>query len=163
MKKILIIRSVSLQLLDKQLPKILEYFGKENEYNLLTHAHSIERCKKYKGLREILKYENKRDFNLFGFPKDLKERYYDIVIIPFSNITGSGFLNVLLFSLRIKATSLYTINSRGKILKLNKVKIIRKTFFSLFNSIISVLSTIIVSPFLLIFFIINYLSTLKDN
>ena len=163
MKKYLIIRSVSFQLLDRQLPKILKHFGEKEEYDLLTHSHSINRAEKYEKFSEIIDYKTKGDFSFWKIPESLKDKVYDAVIVPLSNLSGAGFLNVFLLSLRIKSKSIFIINSQGKIKRLKKSKIIIKAIFSLINSVISSLLTLIFSPFLLIFLLIGFVNSLKKR
>ncbi len=163
MRKYLIIRSVSFQLLDRQLPEIMKYFGENEEYHLLTHSHSINRAEKYEKFSEIIDYKSKGDFSSGKIPESLKNKEYDAIIIPLSNLSGAGFLNVFLFSLRIKSKSIFIINSQGKIKRLKKSKIITKAIFSLFNSVISLLLTLIFSPILLILLLIGFVNSLKKK
>ncbi len=163
MRKYLIIRSVSFQLLDRQLPEIMKYFGENEEYHLLTHSHSIDRAEKYEKFSKIIDYEKKEDFGFGKIPESLKGKEYDAIIIPLSNLSGAGFLNVFLLSLRIKSKSIFIINSQGKIKRLKKSKIIIKAFFSFINSIISSLLTLMFSPLLLIFLLIGFVNSLKKR
>ncbi len=153
--KVLIIRSVSIQLLDKLLPIITKKFGNSVDYLLLTHSHSVKRVKKYRNIDKIIEYKKKGDFNIFSIPKEIKKMFFDYILIPVSNFSGAGFLNVLIMTLLLRTKNIYIINSKGEIKKISKGKILIKSFFSFIYAIISVFLTILLLPFVFMFLFVN--------
>lgn len=102
MKKLLIIRSVSFQQLDTNLKTIKEEFPK-HEIHLLTHEHGEKLAKKYKDIKKIWIYPYKQGFGYNKRCKELKKERFDDLIVPCTNLSGTGFMNVFLFSLTIPA------------------------------------------------------------
>ena len=152
--KILLIRSVSMQQLDKNLPDIYKSFP-DHELYILTHSHNIKNCKKYKGIRSILDYKKKGSFNPFYIDKDLINEKFDTVIFFVSNIEGHGFLNVSLLAQRLTSRSVLRCNLNSKIKRITKIQ----TFLALLKtSLIFPLSAILSIPLIPInlFFLILY-------
>ncbi len=153
-KKILIIRSINMQQLDNLMETLYTEYP-EDEFYLLTHPHAKERCKKYKRLTYIYDYESRKKFNFFHIPKILKKQKFDILIIPVTNISGAGFLNVFMMSLRIKSKTRFIYNLKSEKQKIRAIDILYKfgktSVFSIFASV----STLILSPFVIIYLIIS--------
>ncbi len=158
-KKILLIRSVSLQQLDKNLPQIYKQFP-DCEFYLLTHTHNIENCSKYKGIKKVLDYKKKTSFHPFFIDKNLKNEKFDSVIYFVSNIKGFGFLNVSLFAQRLSKGSVYCCNLNSKIKKQSKLKtlicLIKASIF-LPISIILTIPTIAIGLSFILFYLIKNL------
>ncbi len=102
MKKLLIVRSASMQQLDKNLKTIIKKFP-DYEYHMLTHEHSVKLVEKYDVIKKIIVYPYKESFSIKRQVPELKNETYDVVIIPVANLTGAGFFNVFQFSLSLKA------------------------------------------------------------
>ncbi|WPZ18081.1 hypothetical protein UM396_16190 [Geobacillus subterraneus] len=102
MKKLLIVRSASMQQLDKNLKIIIKKFP-DYEYHMLTHEHSVKLVEKYDVIKKIIVYSYKESFSIKRQVPELKNETYDVVIIPVANLTGAGFFNVFQFSLSLKA------------------------------------------------------------
>ncbi len=122
MKKVLIIRSASLQQLDKNIPEITAFF-EDAEFHLLTHPHNIPHCRKYKDVSKIIAYDTAAGYSFRYIPPELKKEKYDAVVVLVTNITGAGFLNVFLVGSRIKNADVYICNLRSELRKLPKYKI----------------------------------------
>ncbi|MDQ1354160.1 MAG: hypothetical protein QG657_4469 [Acidobacteriota bacterium] len=153
-KKILIIRSVSFQQLDKNLIQVKETFpAADITFYLLTHSHGIERAGKYGIFSEIIDYQSPKDFSFFHLPKRLKKEKFHAVIVPVTNKTGAGFLNVFAMALRIKAEKIYCCNAASEIRQAPRPGIISKllkaTFFSVLAFILT-LGSILLLPLLLL-------------
>lgn len=144
MKKLLIIRSVPIQQLDNNLPEIIKEFP-DHEITLLTHAHGIKLAEKYNEVNKIMVYPFKAKFSPRIKWTELDTMSYDIVIVPVANLTGAGFFNVLLFSLKISAKEIYMCNLVSKIVKINKSKLIVKSIFHGFWMFLSSIVTIVLS------------------
>ncbi len=122
MKELLIIRSVSFQQLDLNLPDIIKQFP-DYKISLLTHEHGVELAKKYSEISEIYVYEYTGSFDKKNKVKSLSNKHFDTVIIPVTNITGVGFLNVLKYGLSIKADRYCMCNVVSDITNLSKAKL----------------------------------------
>lgn len=153
-KKVLIIRSVSFQQLDKNLEKIekqFPVFGGEWECHLLTHDHGTRRAASYKAISQIIAYGSRRNFTFFHLPLRLRKsrKNYEAVVVPVTNKTGAGFLNVLAMTLRIPSASIYICNLTSDIWKVPRKKIV---FQVVKSSLFSLLSVVLVLP-LVVFFL----------
>ncbi|MDR0310539.1 MAG: hypothetical protein LBJ21_03020 [Acidobacteriota bacterium] len=102
MKEILIIRSVSFQQLDKNLPVIKDHYP-DHKISVLTHEHGALLARKYKDVDEVYIYPYRDGFKYKNRAFGINDKKFAAVIIPVANITGAGFFNVLKFSLSIKA------------------------------------------------------------
>lgn len=100
MKKLLIIKSVSVQQLDKNFQVIRDKY-KDYRIHVLTHEHNKNLLETYKEVDRVFAYPYKSSFSIFRRVKEMKTEVYDEIIIPVANVSGAGFLNVLLFSLTL--------------------------------------------------------------
>ncbi len=153
-KKILIIRSVSFQQLDKNLTQVKETFpAPGTTFYLLTHSHGIERAGKYGLFSEIIDYQSRKDFSFFHLPQRLKKEKFHAVIIPVTNRTGAGFLNVFATALRIKAEKIYCCTLASEIRQVPRKEIVSRllkaTFFSALAFILT-LGSLVILPFLIL-------------
>lgn len=124
-KKLLVIRSVSFQQLDKNILRILERFPvSEYDYSLLTHTHGTNRARKYEMVTEILDYGSRGNFSFFHIPSALKGKRFDTVVVPVTNITGTGFLNVLSMTLRLKTGNVSICNLVSEFRPVSRIKIL---------------------------------------
>ncbi|MCP4157421.1 MAG: hypothetical protein GY757_57450 [bacterium] len=151
-KKVLIIRSASLQQLDQNMPAIKEFF-KDSQLDILTHHHFVEQCKKYNDISNVLNYGESGDFSFNSVPPEIKRAKYDAVVVLTTNISGAGFLNVQMMALNIKSKKIYLCNLVSDIKELPKSKIILLAVRNgLFMSLatLGALPLIALSPFLLL-------------
>lgn len=161
-KKILIIRAVSFQQLDKNLNAIVKGFpAGQFELYLLTHGHGMERAKTYKALSGIIDYRSRKNFSLFHLPRVLKKKslkkenlFYEAVIVPVTNTSARGFLNVLALARRIPSHSIYICNLVSDIREISRTQIVldmfKGTLFTIFAALLAVPLAIILIPPLLI-------------
>ena len=150
----MIIRSVSFQQLDKNLCRIKEMFPTPGTtFYLLTHSHGIERAGKYRVFSEVIDYQSRKDFSFFHLPRRLKKEKFHAVIVPVTNKTGAGFLNVFASALRIKAEKIYRCTPASDIRQVPRKEIISKlmkaTFFSAMAFLFTLVSLVIL-PFLIL-------------
>ena len=125
MKKVIIVRSVSFQLLDKLLPTIKNYF-KKAEYSLLTHPHGATIAQATNQYTQVFTYNHSTSFSFWkASSPELKQRF-DAVVLPVANLTSGGFCNVLLFSLKINTGSRYICNSVGELSAITTQEIVGK-------------------------------------
>jgi len=157
MKKLLIIRSSSIQQLDQNISEIEKKF-KNHEIHILTHPHTLEHCKKY-SVKKVISYNSKNDFSIFHFPKELKLTKYDSLIYLVSNLSGKGYLNLMLFSLLIRPKNIFFINIKSEIKRITKLSILK----SISNSLLSFILTLITLPFIMIASIILMIVSIIKN
>ncbi|MED4601249.1 hypothetical protein P9314_11085 [Paenibacillus validus] len=144
LKNALIIRSASFQQLDKNFPAIEEALP-DHRFQMLTHEHGVKLAEKYKLLSKIYVYPYKQSFSFWRPVQEFKDQKFDCVIVPVSNLTGAGFLNVLLFSLTINAKKRYICNLISDLRPVSMVSIIGMGARSLLISAISVLVTVLLA------------------
>lgn len=154
MKELLIVRSVSFQQLDLNLPKIRSKFPNYN-LNILTHAHGVKLAEKYDDINQIYIYDYKESFNFKHKSKSLKDKKFDILIIPVSNITGAGFANVFSFALTIKSKKKYMCNLVSDIKYISNLNIITKVIINFIYKGLAYILTFILALLLIPILIIN--------
>ncbi|ADU95596.1 hypothetical protein [Geobacillus sp. Y412MC52] len=155
MKKLLIVRSASMQQLDNNLKAIINTFP-DYEYHMLTHEHSVKLVEKYDVIKKIIVYPYKQSFSIKRPVPELKNEIYDVVIIPVSNLTGAGFFNVFQFSLSLKSKRRIICNlisdlwdiTPGQI-RWMRMKHIMMSIVSMTGSIIAGLLVVLFLPFVL--------------
>lgn len=160
MKKILIIRSVSFQQLDLNLPEIIKKYG-ECEISLLTHEHGVKLAKKYANIDNIYVYPYKGGFSYKNKVKELNDKEFDIVIVPVTNIDGGGFFNVLKFSKSIKSVKKVMCNVVSEFTEFTMADLYIKQIKNYLYRFISILASIIISPVILIILIYKLVSIRK--
>lgn len=141
-KELLIIRSVSFQQLDTNILEIKKMFP-EHRISILTHAHGDRPAQKYKMVENIYIYHYHKAFKVTRRAKELNQKVFDVVIVPVSNITGAGFLNVILFSFTIKARRRLLCNLISAIYRLSFGKIIWMCLKNMAISAVAALLTLI--------------------
>lgn len=112
MKSLLLIRSVSFQQLDNNLAHIRAAFP-DHSIHLLTHEHGRRLAEKYTAIANIVIYPHCGAFTAGIEIPDLGP--YDAVLVPVTNLSGAGFINVFQFAASLPAERLYCCNLVGKI------------------------------------------------
>jgi|GEM_PF-305584 len=155
-KRVLIIRSVSFQQLDKNVVRVKEMFPGA-EFYLLTHSHGVNRARKYEMLSDVFDYRSRKNFSFFFIPRRLKGERFDAVVVPVTNKTGAGFLNVFLLALRLKGIKpgkIYCCNLVSEVWHIPGRKIVfqagRSFFFSAAALVLGFVSLPIIPVLLLI-------------
>lgn len=132
MKELLIIRSVSFQQLDMNLPAIRKAYP-NCQISLLTHEHGVKLAKKYKDIAQIYVYPYKGGFKKSNKVPDFADKEFEAVVVPVTNLSGVGFDNVLAYATTIKSREfvLCTVTSELKQITRHKVTVlsIRNTLF----------------------------------
>jgi hypothetical protein len=146
MKELLIIRSVSFQQLDLNLMEINKKFP-DYKISLLTHEHGVKLAEKYSLIDNIYVYPYRGAFKSGNEVNELKDKVFDVLITPVTNISGSGFLNVLNYSRSIKSKSYYMCNLISDIEEYDKGRIISK---KILNNLYILISGILSLPLLII-------------
>lgn len=149
MKELLIIRSVSFQQLDKNLVAILERFP-DHKISLLTHEHGVLLAQKYKDIDQIYVYPYREGFAYWRKANELKDREFDTVIIPVTNLSGAGFLNVFLFSLSLKAKKRFVCNVVSEFREVTRIRILLMGLWNKLFSLLSFIFTLVVGAFTII-------------
>lgn len=147
MKRLLIVRSVSFQQLDLNLPEIKNKFP-EHEICLLTHPHGVELAKKYNDIDKVYTYDYKGAFQSRNKVADINGMEFDVVIVPVTNMSGTSFENVMQYGVSIKAQNYYMCNMLSEFTKLTKYGILLKRIkHTIFRCVAAVLTV----PCLLIY------------
>lgn len=146
MKELLIIRSVSFQQLDKNLVAIREHFP-DHKLSLLTHEHGLLLAQKYKDIDQIYVYPYKESFSYRRKVKELQDKEFDTVIIPVTNLSGAGFLNVFLFSLSLKTKKRLVCNVISGLGEVSRIHILLMGLRDKLFSLLSLLFTVVVGFF----------------
>ncbi len=148
-KKVLIVRSVSFQQLDQNMTEIVNRFPVQDySIHLLTHGHGMEQARTYTAVSEILDYESRKNFSFFHLPGRLKKKDinysgpYEAIIVPVTNKTGTGFLNVLAMAGRIRSHSIYICNLISEMREISRKEILGQMIKSFFFSFLAVLMAV---------------------
>ena len=144
MKEVLIIRSVSFQQLDLNLTAIAERY-RDCRISILTHEHGLLLARKYQYISRVYVYPFKEGFSFLRPVKELRGKVFDTVIIPVSNLSGAGFLNVLFFSLTLKSGSRMICNLVSELKPVTPWQIIRRGVSNKVWSLIALLLTLILA------------------
>ncbi|RXT04465.1 glycosyltransferase family 9 protein [Ammoniphilus sp. CFH 90114] len=148
MKELLIIRSVSLQQLDKNLPVIKELFP-DHRINLLAHEHGVKLVEKYRDIDRVYVYPFKGSFSAKQPVNELKSKEFDAIIVPVGNLTGAGFHNVLEFSLTLNGKKRWMCNLVSELRELSPLQIQTRRWKNSLYAGLSTLLTSVISLFLL--------------
>lgn len=146
MKELLIIRSVSFQQLDMSLKEIIRAYP-GYRITLLTHEHGVKLAEKYREIDEIIVYPYQESFSYFRSGPICKEKNYDVLIVPVTNITGAGFSNVFQFSLTVTAKQRVLCNLVSQLKEVSYSAIL---FGGLKNAVFSCLAGIVAGLFAVI-------------
>lgn len=153
MKKLLIIRSVSFQQLDLNLPAIEKRYN-DYDISILTHEHGVKLAEKYRNIKEIYVYPYKSGFKRGKKVKEFENIKFDVVIVPVTNMHGNGFFNVLKYALSINNDKIVICNVVSEFKEISKFFIYKKEMLSLGFRIVAITCTFITglfcSPYLLI-------------
>lgn len=162
MKNILIIRSVSFQQLDLNLPAIKEKYS-PCSISLLTHEHGVKLAEKYSDIDKIYTYPYKEGFNIRNTVSELENTEFDVVIVPVTNITGSGFFNVLKFSKSIKCKERVICNVVSEIKSFTMSNIYWMQIKNNLMSIVSVFATVLLLPIIILLLLFRLSKIKKDG
>lgn len=142
-----------MQQLDKNLPEIKRRFP-DYEIHMLTHEHSVKLVEKYESIQKIYVYPYKESFSRKNKMIDLEQEDFDIVLVPVTNISGAGFLNVLSFSTTIRAKRRIICNLISDMWDVTTGQIqwmkINSFLMSTIAVCLTVLGTVIVWPILML-------------
>lgn len=148
-RKVLILRSVSLQQLDQNLPAIQAAFPGA-EFHLLTHPHAIAECRKVPGLAKVIPLASAASFSPFRLPRRIRRERYAAAVVPVSNLSGVGFANVFLTALASGAQDIYRCNLVSEIVRIEKTALLGRFLASFPLRLLALtLTTVLVVPALL--------------
>ncbi|MBF0456974.1 MAG: hypothetical protein HQK99_03665 [Nitrospirae bacterium] len=137
-KNILVIRCTDLQHLDKVFKKLRAEFP-DAKLSLLTHRHGAAAAAAY--TETVIVYPYTQSYGFFRDMKTLNDMNFDTVVIPVGNVSGSGFLNVFLFTLTIKTGTRLMCNLPLELKPLSKSKIIglllRNSLYTLASGVLA--------------------------
>ncbi|KJU82376.1 conserved hypothetical protein, membrane [Candidatus Magnetobacterium bavaricum] len=162
MKRVLIIRSTGFQHLDRILGRLKDSYS-QSEICLLTHQHGKPLAEKYADINHVYVYPHTGAFSPLRVPDELVREVFDVVIVPVGNITGSGFLNVLLLSFRIRADSRLICNISLDFRPLTRLALIISLLKGIVFTVIAGVITVVTSLLLLLLWIVSSLSYGKSE
>ena len=156
MTKVLIVRSAPIQQLDASLTKIRSVFQNPS-ISILSHQHSVELLQKYHDIERIIPYPYKDSFDFKRKVSFDSVSQFDHAVVMVGNLSGSGFVNVLLFALALPVKKIWICNLIGQLKFISKplVALItaRNLFYKLFSSILCLSFCFLIFPFLALFLI----------
>ena len=143
-KNILIIRSTHLEHLDLVLKKVREVFG-QARVSILTHLHAAKTLDE--DLVSIIPYEERGDFSVFRIKalrsKGMPGRGFDLIVVPFNNESGSGYLNVILLAFGIKSNLRMSCNVDGQLRRIGYGYLIKRLLVAALSSTFAIIGTAI--------------------
>jgi len=141
-KEVLIIRSASFQQLDQNLGALEAKFA-GCRISMLTHEHGVKLAEKYKNISHIYIYPFVGGFNYRNKTRELRDKEFDAVIIPVTNVSGAGFFNVMLFSLTFMTKKRIVCNLVSDMREISKLDILGMGLKSfILSGLAKVLSTL---------------------
>ncbi|MBF0337685.1 MAG: hypothetical protein HQL05_07605 [Nitrospirae bacterium] len=158
MKRVLIIRSTGFQHLDRILGKLKDKYP-QGEICLLTHQHGKPLAEKYAEISNVYVYPHTGAFSFLRAPyeptSELKSRAFDVVIVPVGNVTGAGFLNVFLFSFRLRAETRLMCNISLEFKPLTRLALTVSLLKGIAFTAVAGVITVVVSLLFLILWIVG--------
>jgi hypothetical protein len=151
MEKILIVRSTSFQHMDGVMDAVGRMFPAA-ALTILTHAHGEAQARKYALGRNgehagnnnetraevrVAVYPHRGNFSLLRPPAGLGAEDFQAVVVPVGNDSGSGFTNVFLFTLRVRAGRCLMCNRLLKINEISSARVIAAAAAGLGYSVIA--------------------------
>ncbi|MBI3582468.1 MAG: hypothetical protein HY096_00780 [Nitrospinae bacterium] len=146
--KILFIKSTSIQHLALSFERVMERFkcGVRNaecgitskiQIDVLAHPHAVDSLKGFGFINRIIPYNSKGNFSplhIFrGYISNIRKEKYDMVIVPFNNMSGAGYENVMALAICTGAGHIVTCNRTGdtKALDIKKalLRVVRGYFY----------------------------------
>ncbi|MBI5747635.1 MAG: hypothetical protein HZA00_00810 [Nitrospinae bacterium] len=131
--KILFIKSTSIQHLALSFEKVIERFTHNSQLtthhliiDVLAHPHTVDSLKGFGFINHIISYNSTGNFSPFHvfrrYVRNLRRIKYDMVVIPFNNLSGAGYENVMAVAVCTGARQIVTCNRTGdtKVLDINK-------------------------------------------
>lgn len=144
-KDVLIIRSTHLEHLDLVLKRVGEAFP-QARICVLTHSHARESIGDKRGI-SVIPYEESGDFSIFKMAslqgREIMKRGVDLVVLPFNNESGSGYLNVVLFAFGIKAPLRMSCTRSGQLERMGYGYLTRRLVVATLASLFAIVSTAI--------------------
>jgi len=137
----LIIRSASIQQLDLNLPAVKNRFG-GSMLSLLTHSHCVKAAEKYPDIDRVYVYKHKSGFRFWQKAAGVTNRSFEATVVQTANASGSGYLNVLLFALTVRAKKIYICGPASEITEIKKSTIVLKTIFTVTFKFVSIILTL---------------------
>lgn len=152
-RKVLILRSVSLQQLDQNLPAVQAAFPGA-EFHLLTHPHAVAECHKVPGLAQVIPLPSAAPFSPFRLPGGIRRQGYAATVVPVSNLSGAGFANVFLTALASGAQEIYRCDLVSEITRIEKPALLGRFLASFPLRLLALtLTAVLVVPALLWMFL----------
>ena len=103
-------------------PALLIKEGRGVVIDVLAHPHAVDSLKGFGFINRIISYNSKGNFSplhIFReYIRNIRRGKYDMVIVPFNNMSGSGYENVMALAVCTGARHIVTCNKIGEIERL---------------------------------------------
>ncbi len=139
---ILLIRCVSLQLLDLIIAKIKQNDA-HAQIHVLTHQHSADLTAKHPSIDRVWTYERSGNFSGKIHDVALKGISWDLILVPLGNESGSGFENVKKLALSIPSKDRQTISISGDWKRFNRFSMIAEQMIHTVSAVFGGLVTVV--------------------
>ena len=104
-------------------PALLIKEGRGVVIDVLAHPHTVDSLKGFGFINRIITYNHTGNFNPFNIlVKDIRKEGYDVIVVPFNNLSGAGYENVMAVAVCTGARHIVTCNRTGdtKVLDVKK-------------------------------------------
>ncbi len=167
--KILFIKSTSIQHLALSFEKVMERFKiKDSRVDVLAHSHSVDSLKGFSFINRIISYNSTGNFSALHifreYIRNIRRGKYDMVIVPFNNVSGSGYENVMALAVCTGARHIVTCNKIGEIERLTfKDSLLRAVRGYLYYPFAIVMTPILFVIGILTIFILSLRALVKQS
>lgn len=149
---VLIIKSTHLEHLDLVQKRIKERFLEATIY-ILAHQHGAKSLGGDQAL--IIPYKKKGDFSIFKLKvlrnEEIIRRGFDLVVIPFSNESGAGYLSVISLAFGIKSKIRMSCNMDGRLKRIGYGYLVKRVLIATLISLFATIGTVILTLPILLF------------
>ena len=149
-------------------PALLIKEGRGVVIDVLAHPHAVDSLKGFGFINRIISYNSKGNFSplhIFReYIRNIRRGKYDMVIVPFNNMSGSGYENVMALAVCTGARQIVTCNRIGdtKVLDIKKALLKVVKGYSCYP--LALLMTVILSMIgILIIFILSLRALAKQS
>jgi hypothetical protein len=115
---VLLLRSISFQLLDLQWPRLTGRFAGQ-PVTILTHDHSLAEASGYPGVSRVIRYPGRGRFHWRMARQAVAGQHYRQLVVPLSTAGGGGQLNLVWAGLMLPADERWLLLPDGRLQRLD--------------------------------------------
>lgn len=138
--EILIIRSTKIEHLDLVLERVRRSFPYAR-IKILTHTHAITSMEAREDI-SVVPYRGKGDFSIFRI-KEFRGIEVDLVVVPFNNSSGAGYLNAIIFAFGIRAKKRMSCNRNGELREMGYGYLVKRIAVGMLASIFGAVGMVV--------------------